>query len=132
MRSERTTECIKKRRLYVILSWVLCFGICAGLFIYGFCTKWTGNNGEVSKHIKAILIILIMSILPMVILSFLVKDKIKPTIRMVNVILSAYLVANWFMFIIGGLMLIDTYLLSRLIQHYNTAVVTNKELDNRL
>ena len=132
MRSERTVECIKKKRQYVILSWLLCFGICVGLFIYGFCTKWTGNNGEVSQHIKAIMIIWIMSILPMVVLSFLVKDKIKPTIRMVNVILSAYLVANWFMFIVGALMLFDTYVLSRLIKHYTTAIVANKELDNRL
>lgn len=131
MRSERTRQCIKKRIGYTILSWLLCFGITIALFIYGFATKWSGSGTEVSNHIKAILIAFILSILPVCILSFLVKDKIKPTIRMINIILSAYLVANWFMFIIGALMLIDTYLITTLIEKYKIAVVTNKEIDKR-
>lgn len=50
---------------------------------------------------------------------------------MINVILSAYLVSNWFMYIVGALMLIDTYLISGLITKYKTAVIANKEIDLR-
>ena len=57
MRSERTRECIRKRNIYVILSWVLCFGLFTGLLIYGFATKWTGTDSEVAHHLKAVLII---------------------------------------------------------------------------
>ena len=131
MRSERTRECIKKRNLYIVISWVLCFGITLGLIIYGFATKWTGSSSETAKHIKAILITWVLAILPLTLISFLVKDKIKPTVRMINVILAAYLVANWFMYIVGVLMLIDTYFISGKIKKYKTAVITNKEMDLR-
>ena len=50
---------------------------------------------------------------------------------MINVILAAYLVANWFMYIVGVLMLIDTYFISGKIKKYKTAVITNKEMDLR-
>lgn len=131
MRSERTRICIKRKRRYIFLSWFLCFGLLIGLIIYGFATKWTGSKSEVAYHIKSVLVIWTLAILPLVIISFLVKDKIKPTVRMVNVILSAYLVANWFMYIVGALMLIDTYLISGLIEKYKTAVIANKEIDLR-
>lgn len=132
MRSERTRICIRRKRLYIFLSWFLCFGVFAGLLIYGFATKWTGGEKpEVAQHIKALLIIGVMSILPTLLLSILVKDKIKPTIRMVNVILSAYLVANWFMYIVAAFMLVDTYIISALVAKYRTAAIANKEIDRR-
>ena len=129
--SKRTHECIKKRRQFTVLSWILCFGLAGFLFVYGFATKWSSASTETAEHIKKILIIWVMSILPLSILSFLVKDKIKPTIRMLNVIMSAYLIGNWFMFISGALMLFDAYVLSALIQKYKVATITNKELDRR-
>ena len=131
MRSERTKECIRKRWQYQFLSWFLCFGLAVALIIYGFSTKWIGVDTEVVYHIKALLTIAVLSLLPMITLSFLVKDKIKPTIRMLNIILAAYLVANWFMYIVGVLMLIDTYLISGLIERNKAAAITNKEIDLR-
>jgi hypothetical protein len=131
MRSERTKICIKRKRRYLFLSWFLCFGLFIGLLVYGFATKWVDNGSEVSQHIKAILLIWTMTLLPLLLISFLVKDKAKPTIRMINVILSAYLVANWFMYVVGVFMLIDTYLISGLINKYKTAVIANKEIDLR-
>ena len=131
MRSERTRECIRKRNIYVILSWVLCFGMLAFMLIYGFATKWTGGDNEVVNHFKAILSIWLMALLPLISISFLVKDKIKPTVRMINVILAAYLVSEGFMYFIGALMLLDTYLLSHLISKYQMAIITNKEIDQR-
>lgn len=131
MKSKRTKECIKKRWQYQFLSWFLCFGIAVGLIVYGCATKWSNAETETAYHIKSLLIISIMSLLPLIILSFLIKDKMKPTIKMVNIILSAYLVANWFMYIVGVLMLIDTYFISNLIEKYKTATIANKEIDKR-
>lgn len=128
---DRTRECIRRRNIYVILSWTLCFGVATGLLIYGFSTKWAGTDSEVAHHIKAVLIIWTISLLPMLLLSLLVKDKVKPTIRMINVILAAYLVSNWFMFIIGFFMLLDTYFISGAIKKYNAAIIANKEMDKR-
>lgn len=132
MRSDRTKTCIRRRWKYQILSWLLCFGISLGLLIYGFITKWNGgDNSEVAYHIKALLTIAFIAMLPMVLISLLVKDKIKPTIRMLNIILAAYLVANWFMYIVGAFMLFDTYILSGLIEKYKAATIANKEIDKR-
>ena len=132
MRSDRTKTCIKRRWKYQFFSWFLCFGVFLGLLIYGFITKWNGgNNSEVAYHIKALLTIAFMAMLPMALLSLLCKDKIKPTIRMMNVILAAYLVANWFMYIVGAFMLFDTYVLSGLIERYKAAIIANKEIDKR-
>lgn len=50
---------------------------------------------------------------------------------MINVILAAYLVANWFMYVVGAFMLIDTYIITGLIKKYNAAIVANKEMDRR-
>ena len=50
---------------------------------------------------------------------------------MINIILSAYLVANWFMYLMAVLMLVDTYVISGLIKKYNAAVAANKEMDKR-
>ena len=132
MRSDRTRTCIRRRWQYQFLSWLLCFGVSLALIVYGFATKWNGGtNSEVAYHIKALLTIAVIALLPMIILSLLVKDKIKPTIRMINIILAAYLVANWFMYIIGVLMLFDTYILSGLIERYKAATIANKEIDKR-
>lgn len=131
MRSDRTRECIRKKRLFTFLSWFLCFGVAVALFAYGFATKWNVGGDETMAHIKALLITGVIALLPVSILSLLVKDKLKPTIRMINVILAAYLVANWFMYVIGALMLFDTYVLSWLVQKYKTATIANKEIDKR-
>lgn len=132
MRSNRTKDCIRRRWKYQFFSWFLCFGICSGLLIYGFITKWNGGeNSEVAYHIKALLTIAVIAMLPMILISLLVKDKVKPTIRMINIILAAYLVANWFMYIVGAFMLFDTYVLSGLIERYKVAIIANKEIDKR-
>ena len=131
MKSQRTKTCIKRRNIYALSSWLLCFGVFLALIVYGFATKWTGSDNEVVNHIKAVLTIWLMALLPLILISLLVKDKIKPTVRMINVILAAYLVANWFMYIVGAFMLFDTYILSYLITKYNTAIITNKEIDKR-
>lgn len=132
MRSDRTKVCIRRRWRYQFFSWFLCFGGFLSLLIYGFITKWNGGeNSEVAYHIKTLLTIAIIAILPMSLISLLVKDKVKPTIRMINIILAAYLVANWFMYIVGGFMLFDTYVLSSLIERYKAAIIANKEIDKR-
>lgn len=131
MKSKRTKECIRKRWQYQFLSWFLCFGVAVGLIVYGFATKWVGTDSEVAYHVKALCTIALMAMLPMILLSFLVKDKIKPTIRMINIILAAYLVADWFMYVVGAFMLLDTYLITGLIEKYKTAAIANKEIDNR-
>ena len=132
MRSERTRICIRKRWGYQFLSWLLCFGVTVGLIVYGFATKWKGGNtSEVAQHIKALLTIAAISLLPMIILSVIAKDKIKPTLRMVNIILAAYLVANWFMYIVAAFMIADTYIISGLIEKYKSATIANKEIDLR-
>ena len=132
MKSERTKKCIKLKRLYICLSWFLCFGTFIIFLIVGIAIKWhASETSEAASHIKALLGLGITSILPVILLSILVKDKIKPTIRMLNVIFAAYLVANWFMYLVGAVMLIDCYIISGLIERYKTAVISNREMDKR-
>ena len=133
MKSQRTKTCIKRRNFYIILSWLICFGTAVALFAYGFATKWTGGpKSELAEQAKSLMITAALAFLPMFILSLAVKDKIKPTVRMINLILAAYFVGNWFMYIVGAVMLIDTYIISALIEKYKMRIIANKELDARL
>ena len=83
MKTERTIKCKKLGILFTVLNWILCFGL-AVTFIISYLAMSGSGQGEDSVTMKEKLGTIIygfgLSLIPMIILSIVVKDKIRPTV----------------------------------------------------
>ena len=134
MKTERTIKCKRLGILFTALSWVLCFGL-AGAFVIA-CLAMNGSgNGEQSETMKEKFGTIIygfgLSLIPMLVLSIIVKDKIRPTVWMIDVILANYLFGSWLMYVVFAIWLIDQYVIGPLGKHYRQLYTINKEIDRR-
>ena len=131
MKSNITQRFRKKAILFTLLSWTIAFVLASGLIIYGLTVRWTGS-GEMSEKFKALIGLIGTSLLGCVVLSIIVKDKIKPVVWMINIILSAYLFNDYIMFAVFGIWIIDTYIISPLAKYYRNKHSINVEIDRRI
>ena len=134
MRTERTIKCKRLGILFAVLSWVLCFGL-AIAFIISFLAMNGNGSGEQSATMKEKFGTIIygfgLSLIPMLVLSIIVKDKIRPTVWMIDVILANYLFGSWLMYVVFAIWLIDQYVIGPLGKHYRQLYTINKEIDRR-
>lgn len=134
MRTERTIKCKRLGILFTVLSWILCFGL-AIAFIIAFLAMNGNGNGEQSATMKEKFGTIIygfgLSLIPMLVLSIIVKDKIRPTVWMIDVILANYLFGSWLMYVVFAIWLIDQYVIGPLGKHYRQLYTINKEIDRR-
>lgn len=134
MKTERTIKCKRLGILFTVLSWLLCFGL-AVAFIIAFLAMNGNGNGEQSATMKEKFGTIIygfgLSLIPMLILAIVVKDKIRPTVWMIDVILANYLFGSWLMYIVFAVWLIDQYVIGPLGKHYRQLYTINKEIDRR-
>lgn len=83
MKTERTIKCKKLGILFTVINWILCFGL-AVAFIICFLALSGSGQGEASVTMKEKLGTIVygfgLSLIPMVILAIVVKDKIRPTV----------------------------------------------------
>lgn len=140
-----TSRYRKKSIVLYILSWLLCFGL-ATTFIAIALGKYTNPDPntliELEKKVgsvayeyidklKTIAITGLISLLPMMILSIVVKDKIRPTLWMLNIILSNLLINGYMMYVVFGCWVLDNYIITPLAKSYHNKYVINKEIDKR-
>lgn len=134
MKTERTTKCKKLGILFTILSWLLCFGLAVG-FIIAFVAMNGSGGGENSATMEEKLGTIIygfgLSLIPMLVLAIVVKDKIRPTVWMIDIILANYLFGSWMMYIVFAIWVIDQYVIAPLGKHYRQLYTINKEIDRR-
>lgn len=134
MKTERTIKCKRIGILFTALSWVLCFGL-AVAFVIAFLAMNGSGNGEQSATMKEKFGTIIygfgLSLIPMLVLSIIVKDKIRPTVWMIDVILANYLFGSWLMYVVFAIWLIDQYVIGPLGKHYRQLYTINKEIDRR-
>ena len=134
MKTERTIKCKRLGILFTALSWVLCFGL-AVAFVISFLAMNGSGSGEQSETMKEKFGTIIygfgLSLIPMLVLSIIVKDKIRPTVWMIDVILANYLFGSWLMYIVFAIWLIDQYVIGPLGKHYRQLYTINKEIDRR-
>ena len=134
MKAERTIKCKRLGILFTALSWVLCFGL-AVAFVIAFLAMNGSGNGEQSETMKEKFGTIIygfgLSLIPMLVLSIIVKDKIRPTVWMIDVILANYLFGSWLMYVVFAIWLIDQYVIGPLGKHYRQLYTINKEIDRR-
>ena len=134
MKTERTIKCKRLGVLFTALSWVLCFGL-AVAFVIAFLAMNGNGSGEQSATMKEKFGTIIygfgLSLIPMLVLSIIVKDKIRPTVWMIDVILANYLFGSWLMYVVFAIWLIDQYVIGPLGKHYRQLYTINKEIDRR-
>lgn len=134
MKTERTIKCKRLGILFTVLSWLLCFGL-AVAFIIAFLAMNRNGSGEQSATMKdkfgTIIYGFGLSLIPMLVLSIIVKDKIRPIVWMIDVILANYLFGSWLMYVVFAIWLIDQYVIGPLGKHYRQLYTINKEIDRR-
>ena len=134
MKTERTIKCKRLGILFTALSWVLCYGL-AVAFVISLLAMNGSGNGEQSETMKEKFGTIIygfgLSLIPMLVLSIIVKDKIRPTVWMIDVILANYLFGSWLMYVVFAIWLIDQYVIGPLGKHYRQLYTINKEIDRR-
>ena len=134
MKTERTIKCKKLGILFTILSWLLCFGLAVG-FVIAFVAMNGSGSGEDSATMEEKFGTIIygfgLSLIPMLVLAIIVKDKIRPTVWMIDIILANYLFGSWMMYIVFAIWVIDQYVIAPLGKHYKQLYTINKEIDRR-
>lgn len=134
MKTERTIKCKKLGILFTILSWLLCFGLAVG-FVIAFVAMNGNGGGEQSATMEEKFGTIIygfgLSLIPMLVLAIVVKDKIRPTVWMIDIILANYLFGSWMMYIVFAIWVIDQYVIGPLGKHYKQLYTINKEIDRR-
>lgn len=134
MKTERTIKCKRLSIVFTILSWLLCFGLAVG-FVIAFVAMNGSGGGENSTTLEEKFGTIIygfgLSLIPMLVLAIIVKDKIRPTVWMIDIILANYLFGSWMMYIVFAIWVIDQYVIAPLGKHYRQLYTINKEIDRR-
>ena len=134
MKTERTIKCKNLGILFTILSWLLCFGLAVGFVIAFVAMNGSGggeNSATLEEKFGTIIYGFGLSLIPMLVLAIIVKDKIRPTVWMIDIILANYLFGSWMMYIVFAIWVIDQYVIAPLGKHYKQLYTINKEIDRR-
>ena len=133
-KSKRTVDCKKVALAMYILNWVLCFGLAIALVIAFLITKDqapTEDQETLQQKLGTIIYGIGLSLIPMVVLAIIVKDKIRPTVWMIDIILANYLFGEIAMYIVFAIWLVSEYVVGPVGKHYKSLYTINKEIDRR-
>lgn len=130
MKTERTIICKRLGITFSIINWILCFGL-AITFIITFTSGMDISNETLKEKLGTIIYGIGLSLIPLIVLAILVKDKIRPTIWMIDIILANYLFGSTVMYITFIIWLISEYVVGPLARHYKELYIINKEIDRR-
>ena len=133
-KSKRTVDCKKVALAMYILNWVLCFGLAIALVIAFLITKDqapTEDQETLQQKLGTIIYGIGLSLIPMVVLAIIVKDKIRPTVWMIDIILANYLFGEIAMYIVFAIWLVSEYVVGPVGKHYKNLYTINKEIDRR-
>lgn len=127
----RTKKCKKLGILFHFISWFLCFGTALTFVIVGISRGWGSSNTDVKSAVGTVVYGIGVSLIPMAVLAIVVKDRIRPTVWMIDIILANYLFDSWLMYIVFATWLIDQYIIAPLAKSYINKYTINKEIDRR-
>ena len=125
----RTKKFKKLDILFHVLSWVLCFGTAAFLVLLKVVGAEAGT--PLKETIGSVLYGWLVSNIPLVALSIIVKDKIRPVCWMVDVIMSNIVFGGIASYSVFGIWRVDEYVISPLARSFHNKYVINKEIDRR-
>lgn len=115
--------------IFHILSWLLCFGTAAFLVVLKIAGAEEGT--PLKETIGSVVYGWLVSNIPLVALSIIVKDKIRPVCWMVDVIMANIVFGGIAIYIVFGIWLIDEYIIGPLSRSFHNKYVINKEIDRR-
>ena len=135
MKSEYTKKCASLRNLFKILSPVLWIGTAVFLVFVGFVLKKKPESNEANKYLtiqftKAFYVLGI-SVMITIILAVIAKDKVRNSVWMANILLSAYIYGTTGMYIVFVIQCLDEYVIRNLGNYYTSKALINKEIDKR-
>ena len=133
-KSKRTVDCKKVAIAMYVLNWVLCFGLAIALVIAFLITKDqapTEDQETLQQKLGTIIYGIGLSLIPMVVLAIVVKDKIRPTVWMIDIILANYLFGEIAMYMVFAIWLVSEYVVGPVGKHYKSLYTINKEIDRR-
>lgn len=133
-KSKRTVDCKKVAVAMYVLNWVLCFGLAIALVIAFLITKDqapTEDQATLQEKLGTIIYGIGLSLIPMVVLAIVVKDKIRPTVWMIDILLANYLFGEIAMYIVFAIWLVSEYVVGPVGKHYKSLYTINKEIDRR-
>ena len=133
-KSKRTVDCKKVAVAMYVLNWVLCFGLAIARVIAFLITKDqapTEDQETLQEKLGTIIYGIGLSLIPMIVLAIVVKDKIRPTVWMIDIILANYLFGEIAMYIVFAIWLVSEYVVGPVGKHYKSLYTINKEIDRR-
>lgn len=130
MKTERTIKCKRLSIAFSIINWIMCFGLAIGLIIV-FASGIEPDDETLKEKLGTIIYGIGLSLIPLIVLAILVKDKIRPTVWMIDIILSNYLFGATIMYVTFAIWLVSEYVVGPLARHYRQLYVINKEIDRR-
>ena len=130
MKTERTIRCKRLGVAFSVINWIMCFGLAVGLIIV-FASGIEPDDETLKEKLGTIIYGIGLSLIPIIVLAILVKDKIRPTVWMIDIILSNYLFGSAIMYVIFAIWLVSEYVIGPLARHYRQLYVINKEIDRR-
>lgn len=130
MKTTRTIRCKRLGIAFSISNWIMCFGLAIGLIIV-FASGIEPDDETLKEKLGTIIYGIGLSLIPMIVLAILVKDKIRPTVWMVDIILANYLFGSTMLYVTFAIWLVSEYVVGPLARHYRQLYVINKEIDRR-
>ena len=130
MKTERTIKCKRLSVAFSVINWIMCFGLAVGLIIV-FASGIEPDDETLKEKLGTIIYGIGLSLIPIIVLAILVKDKIRPTVWMIDIILSNYLFGSAIMYVTFAIWLVSEYVVGPLARHYRQLYVINKEIDRR-
>lgn len=135
-KSEVTKKYQKKYWTTFAISSILWLGTCLFLILYGFIVAWKGDGSSESNAvvdaIRATYSALLISIIAGIAIFIFIKEKIRNTIWMANLVISVVLFGSTGMWVVLSLWALDEFLIVPLKNHYREKISINKEIDKRL
>lgn len=131
MKSKRTKHYARQACFLKVLSWFFCFGAAAFFIIFAFATGLIGQGGPIKEKIGIIMYSFILSILPLVAIAIIVKNKVKPLVYMADVIIANIIFGSVGLYLMFAVWILDTYVVTPLQARAANLRLINKEIDHR-
>lgn len=135
MKSEYTKKCQRLHRVFQILSPVLWIGTAVFLVFVGFVLNKKPADTEANKYLEVkfttAFYTLGISVMITIALAVIAKDKVRNSVWMANILLSAYIYGTTGMYIVFVIQCVDEYVIRNLAKYYGSKALINKEIDRR-
>lgn len=132
--SKRTKDTAKLSKIFMILSFLCYFGVAIFTVIACF-TRIGGSEKQgmeiISEQLKSVLVSTTVTLIIVVVLGLIIKNKIRMTVYMLTLIINGIIFKEIGMYSVLAVWALDEFIFSMLYKHYKQLNIINKEIDRR-